>query len=135
MTRATCHCWMRTLHPTKTGVAQIARLDPMEMRSRFPVAPVHDKKYERAELLVSLQDPNTSYTAADHRMLRKLIYFYFYSLDVCLLWILDHPLAGSQTEPGQHSAAPSQGSKDKTRRLQTNSEWADMFPNLCVMGS
>ena len=79
MTRATCHCWMRTLHPTKTGVAQIARLDPMDMRSRFPVAPVHDKQYGRAELLMRLQDPITSNTAADHRMLRKFKRFYSFT--------------------------------------------------------
>ena len=70
--RATCHCRMRTLHPTKTGVAQIARSDPMEMRSRFPIAPVHNNQYGRAELLMSLQDPITSNTVSDHRMLRKL---------------------------------------------------------------
>ena len=68
-----------------------------------------------------LQDLITSNTAADQRMLRKLIFF-IHSLDVCSLWILNHPLEGSQTEPGQHSAAPSQVSKGKTRRLLTNSE-------------
>ena len=36
--RATCHCRMRTLHPKKTGVTQIARSDLMEIISRFPVA-------------------------------------------------------------------------------------------------
>ena len=55
--RAMCHCRMRTLHPTKTGVTQIARSDIMEMRSRFPVAPVHDNQYGHTELLMSLQDP------------------------------------------------------------------------------
>ena len=75
--RATCHCRMRMLHPTKTGVAQIARLDLMEMISRFPVAPVHDNQYGRAELLMGLQDPITTNTAANHRMLRKLIFLIF----------------------------------------------------------
>ena len=73
--RATWHFRMRTLHPTKTGVAQIARSDPMEMRSSFPVVPVHDNQYGRAELLMSLQDPITSNTAADHCMLRKLFFY------------------------------------------------------------
>ena len=73
--QATCHCRMRTPHPTKTGVAQIARSDSMEMRSRFPVALVHDNQYGRAELLMRLQDPITSNTAADHRMLCKFNFF------------------------------------------------------------
>ena len=73
----TCHCRMRTLHPAKTGVAQIARSDPMEMRSRFPVAPVHDNQYGSAELLTRLQDPITSSTADDHHMLRKFNFFKF----------------------------------------------------------
>ena len=61
----------------KTGGAQIIRSDPMEMRSRFPVAPVHDNQYGTAELLMILQDPITSNTADDHRMLRKLKIFIF----------------------------------------------------------
>ena len=65
------------LHPTKTGVAQIARSDPMEMRSRFPVAPVHDNQYGHAELLMRLQDPITSTTADDHCMLCKFNVFLF----------------------------------------------------------
>ena len=65
----TCHCQMRMLHSTKTGVTQIARSDPMEMRSRFPVLPVHDNQYGRAELLTIFQDPITSNTAADNCML------------------------------------------------------------------
>ena len=77
--RATCHCRIRTLHPTKTGVAQIARSDPMEMISRFPVAPVHDNQYGRAELLMRLQDPITSNTADDHRMLRKFKFVYSFT--------------------------------------------------------
>ena len=81
--RATCHCRMRTIHPTKTGVAQIARSDTMEMRSHFPVAPVHDNQYGRAELLMSLQDPTTSNTAADHRMIRQLIFFFVHSMSGC----------------------------------------------------
>ena len=81
--RSTCHFQMRTLHPKKTGVAQIARLDPMEMRSRFTVAPVHYSQCVRAELLINLQYSITSNTAADHRMLRKLSFFYIHSLNVC----------------------------------------------------
>ena len=125
--RATCHFQMRTLHPTKTGVTQIAISDPMEMRSRFPVAPVHDNQYGRVELLMSLQNPITSNTAADHHILRKFkIYIYIHSLGVFSLWILDHPLERAQTEPAQHSTAPLQGSKDKTRRLQTTSKLSDI---------
>ena len=97
--QATCHCRMRMLHPTKRGVAQIKRSDPMEMRSRFPVAPVHNNQYGSAELLMSLQDPITSNTETDHCMLCKLIFFNLHSLNVCLLWILHRPLAGAQTEP------------------------------------
>ena len=93
--RSTCHCWMCTLHPTKTGVAQIARLYPMDMRSRFPVAPVHDKQYGRAELLMRLQDPITSNTAADHRMLRK--FNFFYSFTQCLLALDTRPFIGRST--------------------------------------
>ena len=107
--QTTCHCWMRTIYPTKMGIAQIARSDPMEMRSRFPVVPVHDNQYGHSEFLISLQDIITSNTAADHRTLRKLNIFLL-SLDVCSFWILDHPLAGAHTEPGQHSTAPTQGS-------------------------
>ena len=70
--RATCHCRMRTLHPTKTGVVQISRLDTMEMRSRLPVALVHNNQYGRAEILMRHQDTITSNTAADNRILRKL---------------------------------------------------------------
>ena len=81
--RATCHCRMRTVHPTKTCVAQIARSDPMEMRSRFPVALFHDNQYGRAELLMRLQDPTTSNTAADHCILCKLIFLS--SFTRCLL--------------------------------------------------
>ena len=81
--RATCYCRMRTLHITKTGVAYIARSDPMEMRSRFPVAPVHNNQYGHAELLARLQDPTTSITAADHCMLCKLTFFN--SFTQCLL--------------------------------------------------
>ena len=82
--RATCHCRMRTLHPKKTGVTQIARSDPMEIRSRFPVAPVHNKKYGRAELLTSLQNTITSNTAADHRKLCKLeFYSFIHSMSAC----------------------------------------------------
>ena len=81
--RATCHCRMRTLHTTKMVISQIARSDPMEMRSSFPVVPVHDNQYGRAELLMSLQDPITRNTAADHRMLHKLKTIYLHSLNVC----------------------------------------------------
>ena len=82
--RATCHCRMRTLHPKKTGVTQIARSDPMEIRSRFPVALVHNKKYGRAELLTSLQNTITSNTAADHRKLCKLeFYSFIHSMSAC----------------------------------------------------
>ena len=123
--RATFHFQMCTLHPTKTGVAQIARSDPMEMRSRFPVLPVHDNQYGRAELPMRLKDSITSNAAAGHHMLCKFNFF-IHSLGVSSLWIIDHSLAGAQTEPGQNSAAPLQGSKGKTRRLQTNSKRADM---------
>ena len=119
--RATCHCRMRTLHPTKTGVAQISRSDPMKMRSRFPVAPVHDNQYGRAELLMSIQDPITSNTAANQRTLRKFKNI-LHSLYVWSICIIDHPLEGAQIEPGQHIAAPTQGSKCKTQRLQKTSE-------------
>ena len=82
--RATCHCRMRTLHPTKMVVAQIARSDPMKMRSNFPVAPVHDNQYGRTELLMWLQDPITNNTTADHRMLRKFNFFLFvHSMSAC----------------------------------------------------
>ena len=93
--RATFHCRMRTLHTTKTGVAHIARSDPMEMRSRFPVAPVHDNQYGRAELLMRLQDPITSNTAADHRMLRK--FKFFYSFTRCLLALDTRPFISRST--------------------------------------
>ena len=75
--RATCHFRMHKLHPTKTGVAQITGSDPMEMRSRFPVTPVHDDQYGCSELLMSLHDTITSNTAADHRMLHKLKFSFF----------------------------------------------------------
>ena len=81
--RATCHCRMCTLHPKKTGVAQIARSDPVEMRSRFPVAPVNNNQYGRADLLMRLYDPITSNTAAYHRMIRKLFVFNWFTR--CLL--------------------------------------------------
>ena len=74
---ATCHCRICTLHPTKTAVVQIARSDPMEMRSHFLVAPVYDNQYGRAELLMRIQDIIKSNTAADHRMLCKFKCFYF----------------------------------------------------------
>ena len=35
-------------------------------------------------------------------------------------------IQSEQTEPGQHSAAPTQGSKGKTRRLQTTSKMLDI---------
>ena len=94
--RATCHCRMRMLHPTKTGVSQIARSDPMEIRSRFPVAPVHDKKYGRAELLMRLQDPITINTAVDHRMIRK--FKLFYSFTRCLLALDTRPFISRSTD-------------------------------------
>ena len=75
--QATCHWRMRKLHPTKMGGAQIVRSDPIEMTSRFPVAPFHNNQYGRAELLMSLQDPITSNTAADHRMLCKFNSYLF----------------------------------------------------------
>ena len=89
--RATCHCRMRTLHPTKTGVAQFSRLDLMEMISRFPVAPVHDNQYGRAEILMSLQNPITSNTAADNRMLSKLKNIIFiHSMSACFVYSTIH---------------------------------------------
>ena len=81
--RATCHCRMRTFHPTKTGVAQIARSDPLEVRSRFPVVPVHNIQYGCVELLMRFEDPITSNTTAGHRILRK--FNFFNSFTRCLL--------------------------------------------------
>ena len=97
--RAMCHCRMRTLHPTKTGVAQIARSDPMEMISRFPIAPVHDNQYGRAELLMSLQDPITSNTVADHHMLCKLnVFIFIHSMSACFVYSTIHSQEHKQNQ-------------------------------------